>query len=108
MGGGNFRGGINLGPVFCGSDVGSVAKHVPVNTTPPHSLSFAAGQRGIMTTIFIGESIEIPYYYPELELDHGKELRFNIVRSPDIRQQQLNKILQAHMNRSEPSTCKSI
>ena len=62
MGGGNFRGGINLGPVFCGSDVGSVAKHVPVNTTPPHSLSFAAGQRGIMTTIFIGESIEIPYY----------------------------------------------
>ena len=97
MGGGNFRGGINLGPVFCGSDVGSVAKHVPVNTTPPHSLSFAAVQRGIMTTIFIGESIEIPFYDPELELDHGKELRFNIVRSPDIRQQQLNKILQAHM-----------
>ena len=45
---------------------------------------------------------------PELELDHGKELRFNIVRSPDIRQQQLNKILQAYMNRSELSTCKSI
>ena len=102
MGGGNFRGGINLGPVFCGSDVGSVAKHVPVNTTPPHSLSFAAVQRGIMTTIFIGESIEIPFYDPELELDHGKELRFNIV--PQSRYQAAateQDLTSTYMNRSE-------
>ena len=42
-----------------GSVVESVAKHVPVNTTPPDSLSAVRGLRGIMTTIFIGEILII-------------------------------------------------